>query len=361
MRKRPSGIRGDPVIAGSSFRNCWQIRLESTIFLLFSVGLILIFSYVPSMDPLKPPRLKKRDLIGIVTPASQVLDPSRIERGVSYLERLGYEVLVGANVGKSHGYLGGTDEERAADLHAMFRDQRVRMIICARGGYGTPRLLQLLDYRLIKQNPKILVGFSDITALQLAFLAKCGLVTFHAPMLATDMAEPMDPFTEELFWLLVTSSRKVGAVAFPEPMEARILRPGLFTGHLVGGNLSILVSLLATPFQPALEHSALFLEEVGEEPYRVDRMLTHLRNASVLARCRGIMIGQCVDCVPRDPSRPSLTLEEVLTEFAHAFKKPVIFNVPFGHVKQKMTLPLGVKVRIDPEKRAIELMEAAVE
>jgi muramoyltetrapeptide carboxypeptidase len=312
------------------------------------------------MTPLKPPKLNKRDLIGIIAPASPVADPSRIDQGVSYLERLGYNVVVGANVQKKHGYLAGTDEERAADLHAMFRDRRVKAIICARGGYGTPRLLRLLDFRLIKRNPKIFVGFSDITALQLAFWEKCGLVTFHAPMLATDMAQPMDPFTEEMFWLLLTSNRKVGAVAFPEPMETKILRPGSFVGHLLGGNLSILVSLLGTPYHPSLDNAALFLEEVGEEPYRVDRMLMQLQNASALKKCRGVMIGQCTDCAPRDPSRPSLTLDEVLKEFALAFKKPAISNVPFGHVEQKMTLPLGVKVRVNVERRAMELLEAAV-
>jgi muramoyltetrapeptide carboxypeptidase len=312
------------------------------------------------MPSLKAPKLKKRDLIGIVAPASPVPDPSRIDRGVSYLEHLGYNVVVGANVLKKHGYLAGTDEERADDLHAMFRDERVRMILCARGGYGTPRLLQLLDYKLIKRNPKILVGFSDITALQLAFWAKCGLVTFHAPMLATDMAEPMDPFTEEMFWLLVTSSQKVGYVAFPEPMETKILRPGSFEGHLLGGNLSLLVSLLGTPYQPALDNAALFVEEVGEEPYRIDRMLMHLQNASALAKCRGVMVGHCADCIPRDPSRPSLSLDDVLKEFALAIKKPVISNIPFGHVKQKLTLPVGVKVRVNVERRSLELLEAAV-
>jgi muramoyltetrapeptide carboxypeptidase len=312
------------------------------------------------MTPVKPPKLKKRDLIGIVAPASPVLDPSRIDRGVSYLEHLGYNVVVGANALKKHGYLAGTDEERAADLDTMFRDRRVRMIICARGGYGTPRLLHLLDYRMIQRNPKVLVGFSDITALQLALWTKCGLVTFNAPMLATDMAEPMDLFTEEMFWLLVTSNQKVGSVAFPEPMEAKIIRPGTFAGHLLGGNLSMIVSLLGTPYQPLLHNSVFFFEEVGEEPYRIDRMLMQLQNASMLAQCHGVMIGQCVDCVPRDSTRDSFSLDEVIKEFALAFKKPVISHVPFGHVQQKMTLPVGVKVKVDTEKRAMELLEAAV-
>jgi muramoyltetrapeptide carboxypeptidase len=312
------------------------------------------------MHLMKPPKLKKRDLIGIVAPASPVLDPSRINRGVSYLERLGYDVIVGGNVLKQHGYFAGTDEERAADLDAMFRDRRVRMIICARGGYGTPRLLHMLDYGMIRRNPKILVGFSDITALQLALWSKCGLVTFHAPMLATDMAQPMDLFTEQMFWLMVTSNERVGSVAFPEPMEVKVVRPGSFTGHLLGGNLSMLVSLLGTPYQPLLDHSILFLEEVGEEPYRVDRMLTQLRNASVLTRCHGVMIGRCVDCLPRDSSRNSLTLDEVFKEFALASKKPVISHAPFGHVDQKMTLPLGVKVKVHSERRSMELLEAAV-
>jgi muramoyltetrapeptide carboxypeptidase len=312
------------------------------------------------MDILKPPRLNKGELIGIIAPASPVADASRIERGVTYLERLGYRVIVGGSVGKQHGYLAGKDEERVADLHAMFRDRRVKAVICVRGGYGTPRLLRLLDYRLIKRNPKIFAGFSDITALQLAFWVKCGLITFHAPMLATDMADPMDSFTEETFWRLVSSNRRIGPVSFPEPAQAQVLYPGTFSGRLLGGNLSILVSLLGTPYQPSLSHSALFLEEVGEEPYRVDRMLTHLQNASLLSGCRGIIFGQCTDCVPKDPGRPSLSIDEVLAEFARSFKKPVISHLPFGHVRTKLTLPIGARVRVNTERRYMEILEAAV-
>ncbi len=308
----------------------------------------------------KPPKLNKGDLIGVIAPASPVTDPARIARGVSYLERLGYRVIVGANVRKQHGYLAGTDEERAADLHAMFRDRKVKAIICARGGYGTPRLLRLLDFRLIKRNPKIFAGFSDITALQLAFWTKCRLVTFHAPMLASDMADPMDPFSEEMFWRAVSSDQKTGPITFPEANQAKVLRPGSFTGRLLGGNLSLISSLMGTPFFPALDRSALFLEEVGEEPYRMDRMLTQLLNASVLTGSRGMMIGQCTDCAPKNPSQPSLSLDEVFEEFARAFKKPLITNVPFGHVKQKMTLPVGVRVRVNVEKRKMEMLEAAV-
>jgi muramoyltetrapeptide carboxypeptidase len=170
----------------------------------------------------------------------------------------------------------------------------------------------------------------------------------------------MDSFTEEMFWIMVTSNQKIGPVAFPEPMATHVVRPGSFTGHLLGGNLSILVSLVGTPFQPSLDHAALFFEEIGEEPYRVDRMLMQLQNAKALAKCRGVLVGQCTDCVPRDPSRPSLSLDEVLTEFALALKKPVLANVPFGHVEQKITLPVGVKARVHVERRSIELLEAAV-
>lgn len=312
------------------------------------------------MDILKPAKLNKGDLIGIVAPASPVLDPSRIDRGVSYLERLGYRVVVGENVLKGHGYLAGTDEERASDLHSMFRDRNVKAIICTRGGYGTPRLLRRLDYKLIRRNPKILAGFSDITALQLALWTRCRLVTFHAPMLATDMADIMDPFTEEMFWRIITDDRKIGPVTLPEPAQMKVLQPGTFTGRVLGGNLSIIVSLFGTPYQPSFDRSVLFLEEVGEEPYRVDRMLTQLTNASLLAGCRGIMIGQCMDCVPRDASRPSLSLDQVLEEFARASKKPVVSGLPFGHVTRKMTLPVGVRVRVRTEMTSVEFLESAV-
>ncbi len=308
----------------------------------------------------KPQRLKKGDLIGIVTPASPVADASRIDKGVHYLERLGYHVTIGANVGKTNGYLAGTDEERLADLHTMIADRRVKAIIAVRGGYGTPRLLSKLNYRLISQHPKILVGFSDITALQLAIWCKCRLITFHGPMAGVEMANTIDPFTEELFWRTVTSTKKIGSIPFPVDFQPSSLHAGKATGRLLGGNLSLLVSLLGTQYFPNPKDAVIFMEEIGEEPYRIDRMMTQLRNAGILSKCGAILTGQFTDCLPNDQAKPSLTVEELLNETALQIAKPFLSNLPFGHILQKLTLPVGLNVQVDADARTVTFLEAAV-
>jgi muramoyltetrapeptide carboxypeptidase len=312
------------------------------------------------MNIVKPKRLQKGDLIGLVTPASPVADSSKIERGVQYLERLGYQVIVGEHVGKVCGYLAGTDDERLADLHFLFADQRVRAIIAVRGGYGTPRLLSKLNYKLISQNPKILVGFSDITALQLALWKRCGLITFHGPMAGVEMANTIDRFTEELFWQTVTSTKKVGRISFPADVQPAVLHPGKVSGRLIGGNLSLIASLMGTRYFPSMTGAVLFLEEISEEPYRVDRMMTQLRNAEITSRCNAVLTGQFNDCLPKDQSKPSLSVDEILGEAARQAAKPFISNLPFGHLPQKMTIPIGVRVRVDAGALSIEYLESAV-
>jgi muramoyltetrapeptide carboxypeptidase len=310
--------------------------------------------------PLKPRKLKRGDLIGVVSPASPIADATRIEKGVRYLESVGYRVKVGRNVGKTLGYLAGTDTERAADLHEMFADSEVKAIVCTRGGYGTPRLLSLLNYRLIARHPKIFVGFSDVTALQLALWKKCRLITFHGPMAGVEMANGMDPFTEEIFWRCLTSEKKLTAVPLAERPEVLSHVGAAATGRLLGGNLSLVISLLGTSYQPDFTGALLFLEEVAEEPYRIDRMLTHLRNASVLSKTGGIIFGQFTDCVPSDPTKPSFTVEEILRDVARVVAKPVIAHVPVGHVPRKLTIPIGLRARIVARDASLEFLEGAV-
>lgn len=313
------------------------------------------------MKPTHPPKLKSGDLIGIVTPASPVADATRIEKGVRYLESLGYRVVIGENVGKVHGYLAGSDDERAADLHAMFSDPRVKAIIGVRGGYGTPRLLSLLNYRLIGRNPKILVGFSDFTALQLALWKKCRLITFYGPMVGVEMVHQIDPFTEELFWRVVTSPRKIGNISFPDEPPIESLRAGKASGRLLGGNLSLVASLLGTQYQPDFTGSILFIEEITEEPYRVDRMMMQLNNAALYRKANGMLLGQFTDCIPLDATKPSLTTTRVLRDAATAFAKPTLANLPFGHVSKKLTLPVGLRVRLDATAKTLQFLEPAVQ
>jgi muramoyltetrapeptide carboxypeptidase len=269
-------------------------------------------------------------------------------------------VAVGRHASRGYGYLAGTDSERLDDLHAMFRDPRVRMIMALRGGYGSSRLLSAIDYRSIARTPKILTGFSDLTALQLALWKKCRLVTFHGPMLGSDFGGRIDPFTEEHFWRLITSPSVPERLPRVRSATSAMLAGGRATGRLVGGNLSLIVSLLGTPFQPSFNACILFFEEVGEEPYRIDRMLTHLRNAGILRRLHGIVSGQFNDCGPKDPHRPSLSLRKILAETAEQSGAPFLSNLPFGHVRRKLTLPIGVRAGLDPEHGTLDLLEAAV-
>ncbi len=312
------------------------------------------------MKTLRPPKLNKGDAIGLVAPASALADSTKLEKAVHYFELQGYRVEVGKNVGKVHGYLAGTDEERATDLHAMFSNKHVKAILALRGGYGTPRLLPRLNYSLIARHPKILCGYSDLTALSLAIWKKCRLVTFHGPMAGVDFAGTVDAFTEEMFWRSLTSTKKLGRIPFPESPAVHSLRKGTARGRLLGGNLSLIISLLGTHYLPDFKNSLLFLEEIGEEPYRVDRMLTHLRNAGVFAKAGALLLGQFTDCTPADPTKPSLTIEQVLRELATRIKRPILSNLPFGHVSQKMILPIGLTVRVDANRSVVEYLEAAV-
>jgi muramoyltetrapeptide carboxypeptidase len=311
------------------------------------------------MQILKPAALRQGDLIGLISPASKIADTSRIDRGVRYLEGLGYRVMIGANATRLYGYLAGTDEERAADIHAMFDHPEVKAIFCIRGGYGAPRLLPLLRYRTILRRPKIFVGYSDITALHLAFWKKAGLVSFHGSMVGVDMADPMDPFTEELFWRLLTSSKKVGLVPFPDPRPEPLVQ-GKGLGRLLGGNLAVLASMIGTVYQPRFDGSILFLEDIGEDPYRVDRMLVQLRGASLLAKASGIMTGHFTDCVPKDPNTPTFPVEQVLREYLTSIRCPSLARVPFGHERRNLPIPIGIRARIDGGAGTLEYLEGAV-
>lgn len=309
-----------------------------------------------SSPPLLPPRLRRGDVIGLIAPAGPVRDGARIGRAVRYFERLGYHVAVGEHAARARGYLAGRDDQRLADFHAMFRAPEVRAVIALRGGYGSSRLLSAIDYRLIARNPKILVGYSDLTALQMAVWKKCRLVTFHGPMAGVEFAGRMDPFTEEHFWQMVTSPAvPLRLVAGRSAGTSRHSSPPV-TGRLLGGNLSLLVSLLGTPFQPDLRGAILMVEEIGEEPYRIDRMLTHLRNAGALRHVRGILAGRFIRCVPS--TRPSPGTAQVLRDAAGTL--PFLQGFPFGHLPRKLTLPLGVPAALDPARRSLDLLGPAV-
>jgi muramoyltetrapeptide carboxypeptidase len=312
------------------------------------------------MKIIKPKKLSKGDVIGIISPASSSDDILKVESGVRYLEKQGYKVEVGKNVGKFHGYLAGKDDERVEDIHYMFKKRNINAIMCVRGGYGSPRLLDKIDYKLIKDNPKIFIGYSDITALQMAILSKTGLVTFAGPMLAVDFADEISGFTEEIFWAMITSNKKLGKITQPDDEKIFALVKGSAKGRIVGGNLSLLSSLVGTNYLPDFKDKILLLEEIGELPYRIDRMLNQLRLAKVFNVINGVILGTFIDCNETDPLKKTLTLGEVISDYFAKLKIPVVYNLKHGHVKDSLTIPIGITAKLNASRNYLEFDESAV-
>ncbi len=311
------------------------------------------------VNVLHPPRLRRGDLIGLVCPASPARSSDRIQAGVRYLEGLGYRVLVGRHVNQRHGFSAGTDAERAEDLNELIRNPQVRALFALRGGSGCQRLLSSLDYRALTRSPKILVGYSDVTFLQLAVWRRCRLISFSGPMAAVEFGGAPDPYTEETFWGLVTSRARRRELVFPPESPGRMVRPGVADGRLLGGCLSLVTSLLGTPFMPDLRAAVLFAEDVGERPHRLHRLWTHLGQAGVLGRVAGVFTGQFTEADPR-PGEPHLTQAEILEENLGALGVPVLADLAYGHIPRKLTIPQGVLARLDATRRRLTLLESPV-
>ncbi len=296
---------------------------------------------------IKPPRLRQGDEVGIVAPAGPV-EPSEIDPAVSLLESLGFRVRLGLHVYQKRGYLAGEDETRLSDLHDMFRDDGVRVILCARGGYGTHRILDKIDYGLAKKKPKIISGYSDVTALLIALYRKTGLVTFHGPM-AKDLGKNENRNLESFLQLVASDGRTAFSLS-----GGRVLRAGVSQGALMGGNLSLLCHLLGTPFLPSPTGKILFIEEKGEPLYRIDRMLTHLKLAGFLGQCAGVVFGEFSEC------GSASTILEVLEERTRDLEIPVVTGLKVGHGSENRAVPIGVRATLDSETMSLTLAEPCV-
>ncbi|MDR3668037.1 MAG: LD-carboxypeptidase [Ignavibacteriaceae bacterium] len=310
------------------------------------------------MDIIKAKKLNRGDVIGIISPSSPVSDRERLDGSVSYFESMGYRVRVGKNVLKERGYLAGTDEERVEDIHSMFLDDEVKLIICLRGGYGAARLLDKIDYNIIKKHPKIFCGYSDITVLQNAIFKKTGLVTLAGPMAGVDFYKDINEWTAENFWKTVTSGDPV-KISNVDGAGLKSLIVGKAEGRLIGGNLSLFSSLSGTEYLPEPKGTILMLEDVGEVPYKIDRMLNQLRLSGYVERIAGVLLASFTDCIETDPLRKSLTLEEVMSDyFNNNLHVPVVYNLNHGHVTNNLTIPIGVKVRLDGDNCRLEFLES---
>ncbi|MBN2054929.1 LD-carboxypeptidase [bacterium] len=307
-----------------------------------------------SRGGIRPPPVPSGGTIGLTCPGGPVAR-SRLAAGVDWLRGKGFNVVVHAAVYRRRGYLAGTDEERAEALHELLRNPKVDMIMAARGGYGSIRLLEQLDYSLFTAHPKVLVGYSDITSLLLAVHARTGLITFHGPMAAVDLAGGVPALTGQSLLAMIGGCGPSVLCASAWP-DWSVITPGCATGPLVGGCLTLLTALVGTPYMPDLNGTILFLEEVNEDPYRVDRMLTQLRLSGCLQRTAGIVIGALTNCIPQD-DEPSPTAEEVIADRLADLHIPVVRGVPFGHQEVALTLPLGAIAHLDSDT-GLHLLES---
>ena len=317
------------------------------------------------MTLLKPERLCFGDTVGIVAPASAPPDPKAVDRAAAALERFGFKPKLGKNVRARLGFLAGTDRDRAADLMAMFADKKVKAIICLRGGYGSARILDQLDYEVIRRNPKILSGYSDITSLHCALMNSAGLISFHAPMLNGELADPKVPeFARKSFFRTVMEAKQPGSICDGyDGKTVASLRGGSAEGRLVGGNLSLTCASLGTPFAPSFKGNILFFEDVSEKPYRLDRMLTQLLNAGVFSQVAGVAVGVNKDCNDPD-AKPGGEYRQsgadVVKERLSRLRVPVVTGLPFGHVDLNATIPVGVRARLDGKHGDLIITESAV-
>jgi muramoyltetrapeptide carboxypeptidase len=314
----------------------------------------------------KPPRLKDSATVGLIAP-SGVVDDAHIEKCVRNLEALGFKVKTGANIRAQRGGYAGTVEQRLADLHAMFLDRDVGAIWAARGGSGCMAILPGIDYRAIRRHPKILVGYSDITPLLLALYRHAGLVTFHGPVASSMGMDRESTLRSMRAVIMEPAPRHVLEIApenrareADEPQFApHVFRAGRAEGRLVGGNLSVVCAMVGTPYGVQSKGHLLFLEEVGEAPYRVDRMLTQLGQAGILGAAAGVALGVFQKCEATD-AEPSLTLAQVLDDNLSGLRVPAAYGFSFGHIAHQVTLPVGVRAALDTEARTITLLEPAV-
>lgn len=338
---------------------------------LFTIGSSVIkpssinFNKLPD-DPavIKPHRLNRGDTVALVAPGSYV-SKEEVDESVENLTALGFNVVYSERILLQNGYFSGKDEERSEDLMEKFSDNNVKAIVCARGGYGCSRILPLLDYDVIRKNPKVLIGYSDVTALLYGIYQHSGLITFHGPVGISSYND----FTMNYFNKTLMKPERTLTLINANPTKdeniygVTTISGGAAKGRLVGGNLSIMVSLIGTKFDVDYSNKLIFIEEIGEEPYRIDRMLTQMIQSGKFENAGGIILGIFDRCEAKekDPSfSRSFSLMDVLKDRLSKLKIPVVYGMSFGHVKDKFTIPFGLLAEFDADKQQITFLEKAV-
>jgi len=323
-----------------------------------------IFAQAQERPIIKPKRLVSGMTVGLVSPASNAPEDEDILASMDFVRSLGFQVKASPNLFARNQYLAGSDEQRAEDLNSFFADPEIDAIFCTRGGYGAPRILRYLDYDAIAANPKIFMGYSDITAILNAVNLRTGLVTFHGPMAFENFTD----YTYEQYRKVIEAPSSSSEIGSPPDFDVKpgqvdrenritTIAPGVAEGRLVGGNLSLLVTLLGTEFEPNFEGAILFLEDVYEPPYSIDRMLTHLWLAGKLEQVNGIAFGKFTDA---DYGSNTFSVEEVIRSRCETLGVPVLKGLMIGHTTDQTVVPLGIQARLDADNGKLTLIETAV-
>lgn len=316
------------------------------------------------MNVIKPKRLQSGQTIGVVAPASPPGDPQAIDLWLERIREMGFRVKAGQHLYDRHGYFAGFDRDRATDINAAFADPEVDAIFCLRSGYGSVRTLQYLDFELIRQHPKLIVGFSDLTALLNAIYLRTGLVTFHGPEAEDQLV--LRPYSLASFQKVAMSVQAQLTLGDLPSLDERdnsgehehtLVRyvSGKVQSRLIGGNLNTIVALLGTPFEPDFNGALLFLETYGQDTYALGSMLQHLHLAGKLHQVNGVVFGQFMECEER-----GFTKHEVLAEHLIALNKPALYGLMIGHMEQQATLPIGCMAQLDVDAGTLTLLEPAV-
>lgn len=304
---------------------------------------------------IKPIPLKRDDTVALIAPSSPT-DPNSVDKSIECIKKLGLNVIVGESCLSKHGFLSGTDDIRANDINSMFKNKNINGIFSLRGGYGSARLLDLIDFKIIKRNPKVFVGYSDITALHIAINQKCNLITYHGPMISTELIKGLDEYSNYYYKQNIFNKNILGKINNPTGMDIKVLYEGCAEGKLIGGNLSLICSTLGTKYEINTKNKILFIEEIAESPYKIDRMLLQLHQAGKFKDAKGIILGAFTECTASDPDK-SLSLDEVFNEIILPNKKPTICNLACGHCLPTLTLPLGAKALLNTSIKEFKVLE----
>ncbi len=354
IKKGPNFTSNPPFMNKRTFIKSIGLLAATSPFLGFDV------KNLDPVNPLYPKSLKKGDTVGIISPSAATADRMEFTYAKEAMEALGFKVKLGENLKNRFGHLAGTDQERANDLNGMFADQEVKAIICIRGGSGASRILPLIDYEAIKANPKPILGYSDITALHCAIFTQTGLITFHGQNGTGSWNSFNVKQFEKVFFdkSLVTFKNEItkGDDLVAKGNRIQTLKGGIAEGRILGGNLTVLTALSGTPYYPEFQDAILFIEDIGEDPYRIDRMMSTLQLNGTLGKIKGFIFGQCSDCKPGG-GYGSLSVDQIMDQYILPLNIPAYTGAMIGHIPRQFIIPVGAKVKMDADAGTISLME----